>query len=121
MKLAFAVCVFLIAVSLAAASSFPVITSQPQNQTVSPGNTAVFNVIATGATAYQWQSNGATVPGATNSTLTVPNAQLSDAGYYLVLVKNSFGWTPSSIVYLSVVDTAGRVPFSTTGNSHAEA
>ena len=117
---------FLISLSLASVSwadGLPVITSQPQSQTVAPGSNAIFSVTATGATDYRWRFNGTFVPvsGGTNATLTVTNAQATNAGYYMVLVKNPVGWVPSSLAYLSVVDTPGTVPFSNRSNALAEA
>ena len=47
---------FLISLSLASVSwadGLPVITSQPQSQTVAPGSNAIFSVTATGATDYR--------------------------------------------------------------------
>jgi hypothetical protein len=71
----------------------PVITNQPDTQTVNPGQTAQFSVGATGSgLTYQWRkngvnvSNGGGVTGATTATLNVGNAQLGSAGFYSVQV-----------------------------------
>src|SRR5437870_12087767 len=109
-----------LASSLAWADSLPVITSNPQNQTVAPGINAAMSVAATGATAYQWRFNGSDISRATTATLTVTNPQFANAGYYMAVARNSFGWVPSQMAYLSVVDTQGVVPFSTTGNAYSE-
>lgn len=103
------------------AASLPVITTQPQNQVVSPGVTATLNVAASDATSFQWRFNGADISGATNSTLQVPNAQTNDSGYYMVVAKNATGWAPSQMGYLSVVGSSGRVPFSNYTNTTAQA
>src|SRR5437868_2467909 len=49
-----------------AAALAPTITTQPVNQTVTSGQTATFNVVATGTAPlnYQWQKNGTNITGA---------------------------------------------------------
>ena len=62
-------------------SQLPVVTTQPANQTVCVGSSAVFSVVATNTLSYQWQSwNGAAwvnIAGATASTLTVSGVTFS--------------------------------------------
>jgi hypothetical protein len=74
----------------------PSITAQPQNQVTFPGGTATFSVIASNATGFQWQFNGADLAGQTSSTLTISNAQLANAGSYRVIAGNGAGFTTSS-------------------------
>lgn len=83
----------------------PVITSQPQNQTVLQGGNASFSVTATGAAplAYQWWFNGIPYPAATNNTFAVNDVQESDAGEFHVVITNAIGATTSSIVTLGVL------------------
>ena len=71
----------------------PTITAQPAGQSVTVGATVSFAVAASGnpAPVYQWQKNGASLPGATNSSLTLSNVQLADAGVYAVVTSNSAG------------------------------
>ena len=79
------------------------ITSQPVAQTVTVGQNATFTVQATGTTpGYQWQKNGATIPGATNASYTIADAQSSDAGDYRVVITNSANSVTSSAVTLTV-------------------
>ena len=75
----------------------PIILSQPTNQTVSVGGTATFSVSANGIPPffYQWNFNGTNIVGATNTSLTLTNVQLNQAGYYAVLVANAGGSTIS--------------------------
>ena len=74
-------------------STSPLITTQPQSQTVLAGSNVVFTVSATGnpAPVYQWQHNGTNLLGATDVTLTISNAQPADSGSYQVWVTNTVG------------------------------
>ena len=76
----------------------PFIAEQPQNQTVMVGSNATFSVDATGTPpmSYQWLFNGSAIAGATNSSLTIANAQLGNAGAYSVVVANATGQTLTS-------------------------
>jgi hypothetical protein len=84
----------------------PSITSQPLSQTNYVGQTASFNVAATGTLPlnYQWSFNGTNIDAATNSTLTLPNVQFSNAGIYSVMVGTPFISTFSSNAVLTVND-----------------
>jgi len=82
----------------------PSITTQPTNMVVIRGSNATFNVIAAGSTPliYQWNFNGTNVAAATNSSLTLTNVQLNQAGNYAVSVTNLFGSILSSNATLTV-------------------
>ncbi|WP_158792560.1 immunoglobulin domain-containing protein [Granulicella sp. L60] len=72
----------------------PVITTPPANQTVTAGQTATFNVAATGTAplTYQWYKDGTLIAGATSSTYTTPATVSSDNGsQYTVTVTNVAG------------------------------
>lgn len=83
---------------------WPVVLQPPLNRSVDPGANVVFSVVATGAPPlfYQWQFNGATVPGATNPTLTCLNVQPAQAGVYTAVVTNSYGAVTSGPARLVV-------------------
>jgi uncharacterized repeat protein (TIGR03803 family) len=83
----------------------PTITNQPASESVLYGGTANFVVGATGTPplAYQWFFSTIPIPGATNSTLSVPNITLSSAGDYQVIVTSPWGSVTSSIATLSVI------------------
>jgi cyclophilin family peptidyl-prolyl cis-trans isomerase len=90
----------------------PVITTQPQSQTVSAGSTATFSVSVldtNGAVTYQWQLNGANLTeggdysGTTTRTLTVSPAALGDAGVYSVVVGSLDGAVTSGNAQLTVL------------------
>jgi Leucine-rich repeat (LRR) protein/alpha-tubulin suppressor-like RCC1 family protein len=83
----------------------PVITSQPQSQTVSQGSSVALSVAVSGTQplAYQWQRNGVELPGEAGSSLTLSNVQVGQAGSYAVRVGNDLGWTTSSNALLQVL------------------
>ena len=81
------------------------IGAQPQSQTAPVGNNVTFTVTPQGAPpfSYQWQYNGAAIPGATQPTLTLTNVQFANAGNYSVIVSNPATFVTSSNADLSVV------------------
>jgi hypothetical protein len=84
----------------------PQITSQPTNQVVASGGTAQFSVVATGqpTLTYQWWFNQTNLlASATNSTLTLTNIGLAQAGGYSVEVMNAFGSVTSTSAVLALV------------------
>jgi hypothetical protein len=80
------------------------VLTPPQNQAVAAGTTATFNLGATGDAplTYYWKFNGTVIPGATNSILTINNAQASAVGTYTGYVTNSVSAASSSAA-LSIV------------------
>jgi lysophospholipase L1-like esterase len=77
-----------------AAPSPPSITTQPISQSVIAGSTATFSVAASGAQPlnYQWQKNGANIPGATGVSYTTPPCSTADNGaQFRCVVSNSAG------------------------------
>jgi hypothetical protein len=83
----------------------PVISVQPQSQTIDAATPVTFTVVASSSTAitYQWKFNGLNIANATNSTYTITNVQPVNAGQYQVTVSNSDGPTKSSLATLTVV------------------
>jgi len=59
-----------------------IITTPPQSQSKTVGNTATFSVVAGGTSpyTYQWKKNGTNISGATSSSYTTPTLTLSDNG-----------------------------------------
>ena len=83
----------------------PTVSIQPKDQTVFAGQNATFSVVAsgTGPWSYQWYYNDDTLlTNATNPSLTITNAQLTDIGGYSVIVSNAFGSMPSDTAALMV-------------------
>jgi len=82
----------------------PLVTTQPQSQTVMGGGNATFTITATGQQplAYQWRYNGDDIPDDTNSFLVLTNLYASQSGLYSVLVTNLYGMLSSSNAQLIV-------------------
>src|SRR5437667_12310739 len=94
----------------------PTITAQPASQTVTAGQSASFNVAATGTAplSYQWRKNGTAISGATASTYTTPATTSSDNGaQFTVAVSNTAGSATSSAATLTV-NAAAVAPSITT-------
>jgi hypothetical protein len=82
----------------------PVLLSQPASQSVNAGSNVTFDVSAAGSAMlfYQWQFDGEDIPGASDSSFTVINAQAADAGNYSVIVRSPTGDVASSNAVLTV-------------------
>jgi hypothetical protein len=83
----------------------PSIASQPSSQTVNPGETATFIVVAAGTAplTYQWMLNGAAIDGATSPAYTTPAAAVGDNGaQFSVKISNPIGNATSSSATLTV-------------------
>lgn len=83
----------------------PTITQHPQNVSVATGQSAAFNVSATGSPTltYQWQKNGINIAGATSASYTTPLNDLSnDGSVYRCIVLNDSGSVASNDATLSV-------------------
>jgi Concanavalin A-like lectin/glucanases superfamily/Immunoglobulin domain len=80
--------------------TLPVISQQPQSQTVDANTPVSFTVVATGSPlTYQWRFNGFDISGATNDFYSIASASPTNAGTYQVVVG---GVTPSSPAVLTV-------------------
>jgi hypothetical protein len=94
-----------------AAGIAPTITGHPQNRSVFAGESVTLNVSATGSAplTYQWLKGGNPVPGATGSSLTLTNVQVSDSGTYSVVVSNAYGVATSQPGTVTVSGSARLV------------
>ena len=86
-------------------SQAPSITSHPTGQTVSVGATATFTVAASGSPplSYQWQRNGADIPGATSASYSLASVTTADSGaLFRARVTNGAGSALSDVATLTV-------------------
>ncbi|MES2286471.1 MAG: ice-binding family protein [Bacteroidota bacterium] len=86
----------------------PVIVMQPSDQTVCEGDSIGFVVVATGtALTYQWRKGLTNIFGATNDTLTIDPANVSDvASNYNVVITGACLPGVTSLSVSLAVDTA---------------
>jgi hypothetical protein len=91
----------------------PTILTQPVGQTVAPGGTPSYTVVASGTPtlSYQWyripagQTAGTAIAGATSATYTVPSSATTtanDQDSYYVIVTNGYGQATSQPATLAV-------------------
>src|SRR5262249_35096352 len=84
----------------------PIIVSEPAPQTAVVGRSAIFTVgaIGTPPLSYQWSSGAGVIDGATSSSLTLTNVQMSQSGTsFYATITNALGSTNSSSAALTVV------------------
>jgi endonuclease/exonuclease/phosphatase family metal-dependent hydrolase len=86
----------------------PVISTQPADLAVYPGETAAFSVAAGGAAplVYQWRFNGTNLAGASNADYSFNNVQTNQAGNYTVVITNLSGSVTSAVAVLTVENPA---------------
>lgn len=83
----------------------PIITTNPQPQVVKLGTNVTFTAAASGLPTpnFQWRFNGTNISGMTNSTLTLTQTALTNAGNYSVVATNVAGSAVSADALLSFV------------------
>jgi hypothetical protein len=86
----------------------PVITAQPQSRTNVVGRSVTFSVTTTGTNPrfYQWQTNGISLPGATNTFYTATNIQLGASGTSFAVVVTNYGGSVTSAPAILTVTNA---------------
>jgi hypothetical protein len=91
------------------ASTLPVIAVQPVDRIISSNASTSLSVNATGqpplaVLSYQWYRNGTSIPGAVNSTLSLP-ASVTRPGGYFVRVDNGVFQVDSRLALVQHADT----------------
>ena len=84
----------------------PMITAQPQNQTVPQGQSATFTVAAMGNSTltYQWMENGMAISGATSASYTAPPTTPADNhAQFSAAVSDASGSVTSNSATLTVL------------------
>jgi alpha-tubulin suppressor-like RCC1 family protein len=95
-------------VNLLVSSSPPVITKQPASQVVLAGSDVLFTVGVAGSIplSCQWWFNSTDrLAAGTNISLTISNAQPTNAGSYSVVVTNALGAAVSSNARLAILES----------------
>ena len=113
----------MVAVLVVVTNASPSVTLASQlDRVVDSGGSASFTAAALGTPPlnYQWLLNGATIPGATNATINIVNAQTTNAGNYAVIVTNNSGSITSGVVSLLVYPVQTTV-FSDTFDTNSAA
>jgi len=91
-------------VSFVPGATAPILTTGPSNQVVAAGSSVTLGATANGTLPlqYQWQFFGTNLPNATNTSLTISDAQAVNEGTYTIVVTNSAGnGSASAIVTVS--------------------
>lgn len=92
----------------------PIVTRQPASLTVAEGAPATFSLQLDNpdvGTTFQWRRSGVVLTGATQSSLALSAAAMSDAGSYVCDIRNAQGSTTSNAATLAVrpASEAGRI------------
>lgn len=100
-----------------AAVTAPLITSQPQSQTVGAGSSVTFTVDASGSPTFKWQrsnNNGDTwtdIPGAISKSLTFTTVQGDNDALFRAIATNGSGSATSNSARLTVsINSAPNAP-----------
>ncbi|MEO6003572.1 MAG: FG-GAP-like repeat-containing protein [Opitutus sp.] len=99
----------------AAALGPPRITDNPESETLTAGGSTVLEGFAfgSGTLTFQWQKDGVDIVGATDSTLTLSNAQAANAGSYTVIISNGNGAPATS--QAAVITVTPQAPVIASG------
>ncbi len=93
----------------------PFLLTQPQDQMMSAGDSAVFDAPAGGSAplTWQWYSGSTLLSVSTNSAFTLNNVTTNQAGGYFAVVTNSWGSVTSQVAQLAVNSYLTMTPATT--------
>jgi uncharacterized delta-60 repeat protein len=96
----------------------PAMVATPLSVSVSVGGNASFYGLAVGTPplAYQWLNNGLPVAGATNTSVTLSNLTINNAGTVRLVATNVYGSVTGAPAYLTVSGAGFEPGFSGTVN-----
>lgn len=83
------------------------ISTHPQSQSLSPGQTLTLSVETTGGSgeiSYQWRKGGSIIPGATSDSLSVSNVSAQDEGSYSVTLSDGNRTLESQAAVINVTE-----------------
>ena len=83
-------------------SAAPGVRDRSADQLVRLGDPVSFAADAVAGGSYQWMHTGIPIDGQTNSTLTIENTQISDAGFYFCNIANNAEIVPTITASLEV-------------------
>jgi PKD repeat protein len=99
--------------SAGSGNSLPIITQQPVNQIVNPGDTVSLGVVASNATSYQWFFAGAAVNGVNTNILVISNFPPTAVGNYYAQVANAVGSVQSATAAIQIAAQTNQGSSST--------
>jgi uncharacterized delta-60 repeat protein len=91
-------------VTLSSANTAPIITAQPQSQSLTAGQTAALSVTASGpgTLTYQWRRSGLAIPAATTASCSIGATSQTDADSYDVVITAGLSTTVSAVARITV-------------------
>jgi hypothetical protein len=101
----------------------PTVMTHPRSQSALPGTNITLSTLVIGDAplVYQWRLNGANLPSATNTTLSLTNLIAANAGSYSVVVTNAAGLATSRVAVVRVRTSDFPLLFSDDFNTNSAA
>jgi hypothetical protein len=89
----------------AAGAVIPIFSPEPSSGSGAAGSSVTLSGLASGSPTYAWQRDGATVAGATSSSLILGNLQPAQTGIYTSVASTTLGSTTSSPAIVGLTTT----------------
>jgi hypothetical protein len=90
----------------------PVFIVQPQDVRAIQGGSFSFSAAVDQQATFRWQFGGVNIPGATNASVVINNAQFTNAGQYRVVASNIFGVSTSAVATATVISPGDEYSLS---------